>query len=137
MYVVYIIVGLDNKIRLICVKVNVRLGENKNNTIKMPAHIFGELAFTEPGFNLLKNYIDIFIQQLRSTDATFQQKRCALWVIGHIGQSKYGVKLIRDLIPDLVKMAEQYPVLSLRGTCLYTLNMICTTSVGRKDLEKF
>ena len=43
------------------IKVYVRLGETKNNTIKMPAHIFGELAFTEAGFNLLKNYIDYFV----------------------------------------------------------------------------
>jgi rapamycin-insensitive companion of mTOR len=34
-------------------------------------------------------------------------------------------------------MAEKNDVLSLRGTCLYILNMICTTSTGRKELERF
>lgn len=117
------------------------MGEYKNNTIKMPAHIFGELSYTEQGFRLLQshNFIDYFVQQIRNDNAPVQQKRSALWAIGQIGQSKNGVKLIRDrdLFPDLVRMAEQYPVLSLRGTCLYTLNMICTTSTGRKELEKF
>lgn len=48
-----------------------RLGDNKNNTVKMPAHIFGELAFTEAGFNLLKNYIDYFVQSIRSSEVSF------------------------------------------------------------------
>ncbi|CAD8139168.1 unnamed protein product [Paramecium pentaurelia] len=137
--ILFIFDQFDSTLRLNQIKVYVRLGETKNNTIKMPAHIFGELAFTEAGFNLLRNYIDYFVQSIRSADVSFQQKRSALWAIGHIGQSKYGIRLIRELglIQDLVKMAEQYPVLSLRGTCLYTLNLICTTSMGRKELEKF
>lgn len=45
----------DSTLRLNQIKVYVRLGETKNNTIKMPAHIFGELAFTEDGFKLLRN----------------------------------------------------------------------------------
>lgn len=134
--VLFIFEQIENRLRLHRIQVSVRLGENKNNTIKMPAHIFGELAFTELGFKLID--IDHFVQMVRGTDSSFQQKRSALWTLGHVGQSKYGIKLIKDLklIPDIVKMAEQYPVLSLRGTCLYCLNMICTTSVGRKELEK-
>ena len=42
-----------------------------------------------------------------------------------------------DLIKDLVDIAEKHAVLSLRGTCLYTLNMICTTNIGRKELERY
>lgn len=34
-------------------------------------------------------------------------------------------------------MAETHHHLSLRGTCLYILNMISNTSEGRKDLEKW
>jgi hypothetical protein len=40
------------------------MGDSKNNTIKMPAHIFGELSYTEQGFRLLNElkYIDYFIE---------------------------------------------------------------------------
>ena len=59
--------------------------------------MFGELSFTDQGFSLLKNYIDHFQFLLKNPESTQLQKRSALWTIGHIGQSKNGVKLIRDL----------------------------------------
>lgn len=131
----------NQKMRLFQINVSMRMGETKNIRKKMPPHIFGELAYTERGFALLQeyNYIDYFIDLLLKDNVEPQNKRCALWAIGHIGQSKHGARYVRDrgLIPDLVKIAEQCPVLSLRGTCLYALNMICTTSTGRKELEKF
>lgn len=68
----FIFEQFEGKLKLQCVRLFVRLGENKNNTIKMPAHIFGELAFTEPGFNLLKSYIDHFVQLIRQNDCSFQ-----------------------------------------------------------------
>lgn len=34
-------------------------------------------------------------------------------------------------------MAESHDYLSLRGTCVYVLNMFATTSEGRAELEKF
>ena len=46
------------------------MGENKNNTIKMPAHMFGELSFTDQGFSLLKNYIDHFQFLLKNPEST-------------------------------------------------------------------
>ena len=64
-----------------------RMGETKNTRKKMPPHIFGELAYTERGFELLQeyNYIDYFIGLLRKDNVEPQNKRCALWAIGHIG----------------------------------------------------
>jgi hypothetical protein len=40
------------------------------------------------------------------------------------------------VIKDLVEMAETQPYLSLRGTCLYILNMFGRTSEGRFALEE-
>jgi len=40
------------------------------------------------------------------------------------------------LIDHLVPLAEQSEILSLRGTCLYILNMISNTEQGRIELEK-
>lgn len=44
--VIFVFEQNDSRLKLQQIKVQVRLGENKNNTMKMPAHIFGELAFT-------------------------------------------------------------------------------------------
>jgi hypothetical protein len=71
-------------LRLHSVNVTFKLGEAKNNTIKMPAHIFGEFSYTEHGFKLLKenNYIQHFIDQIRNENVPVQTKRSALWTIG-------------------------------------------------------
>lgn len=65
-------------------------------------------------------------------------KRAALWAIGNICYSKEGIKKVKDmkLIDHLVPLAEQSEILSLRGTCLYILNMISNTEQGRIELEK-
>jgi hypothetical protein len=47
------------------------MGDARSSPNKMPPHIFGELAYTEKGYELLKenNYIDHFISVIRSEKA--------------------------------------------------------------------
>jgi hypothetical protein len=54
--------------RLSGIRVLLRMGDAKSSPNKMPPHIFGELAYTEKGFELLQenNYIDHFISIIRS-----------------------------------------------------------------------
>ena len=33
-------------------------------------------------------------------------------------------------------MAENSEILSLRGTCIYTIGMICKTKIGRSEVQK-
>ena len=37
---------------------------------------------------------------------------------------------------DIIDMAENAQILSLRGTCIYIIGMMCRTSIGRKDIQK-
>ncbi|KRX02551.1 Armadillo-type fold [Pseudocohnilembus persalinus] len=130
-----------NQIWLSEIRIHLKMGENKTNMQKIPPHIFGELVKTKQGIQLLqkKQYLQKFITDLRSQEVPILEKRSSLWAIGHIGQNKKGIKLLidQDVVKDIVKMAEQQQHLSLRGTCLYVINMICNTNEGRMELEKF
>ena len=63
---------------------------------KIPPHIFGELVKTKKGFELFTkyDYLDGFIKDIRSEETPILAKRSSLWAIGHIGQSKRGVRLL-------------------------------------------
>jgi rapamycin-insensitive companion of mTOR len=41
-----------------------------------------------------------------------------------------------SLIKDIIDMAENSQILSLRGTCIYTIGMICKTKTGRTEVQK-
>jgi rapamycin-insensitive companion of mTOR len=41
-----------------------------------------------------------------------------------------------SLVKDIIDMAENAQILSLRGTCIYIIGMMCRTEVGRKEVQK-
>jgi len=73
-----------------------------------------------------------------SDDTSSQEKRSILWTLGHIASHENGFKLIQEtsLVKDIIDMAENAQILSLRGTCIYIIGMMCRTSLGRKDIQK-
>ena len=107
----------------------------------MPPHIFGELVKTDEGVECLKkkSYMESFISDVRNPNCSMLKKRSSLWALGHIGRTKKGIEIIiqNKLMADLVKMAESHEYLSLRGTCIYVLNMFANSFNGRTELEKF
>ena len=130
----------DDTIRLAQVRLTLKLENMNTLTNKMPPHLFGELVKTKKGVELLKktHYLDSFIADIFNSDCPILKKRASLWCLGHIGRTKRGITLLtqRNLIPELVKMAEQSEHLSMRGTCLYILNLLATTIEGSLELEK-
>jgi rapamycin-insensitive companion of mTOR len=65
-----------------------------------------------------------------------QEKRSILWSLGHIGSHENGMKLIlkTSLVKDIIDMAENAQILSLRGTCIYIIGMMCRTHYGRREI---
>ncbi|GAB1299224.1 Rapamycin-insensitive companion of mTOR [Apodemus speciosus] len=51
---------------------------------------------------------------------------------GNIGSSNWGLNLLQEenVIPDILKLAKQCEVLSIRGTCVYVLGLIAKTKQG-------
>lgn len=82
-------------------------------------HLYGELVKTEEGAKYLKstNDIEYFKREILSQDTPLNRKRAALWTIGHIGSTEQGFKLIQeaDILKELVNLAENAEILSLRG----------------------
>jgi len=77
------------------------------------------------------------VQDFRNEDSTMLQKRIALWAIGNIGKTRKGIVLLQqeNIIKNLIWFTENSEFLSLRGTCYYILNFICSRSLGRKELQ--
>jgi rapamycin-insensitive companion of mTOR len=71
-----------------------------------------------------------------SHDTPLVRKRAALWTIGHIASSTNGFRLIQraDLLREIVNLAENAEILSLRGTSIYILGLICNTPEGRAEI---
>jgi len=97
------------------------------------------LVKTNKGVKLLKEtgHFKKLITSLRSSKSTVLEKRVALWAVGNIGRTKKGISLLKEenIIKDLLHIAENSDYLSLRGTCYYILNFLCSTSDGRKVLQ--
>jgi len=130
----------DDTLRLSQIRLDLKLENVSPNENRMPPHLFGELVKTKKGVELLKqsNYIKFFIDELKKDDTSVLKKRAILWCLGHIGLSKKGTAFLIEekVIPLLVNMAEESEFLSLRGTCLYVLNLIANTVEGSQELEK-
>lgn len=118
----------------------VQIQPQKYKTIETPIHLFGELVKTKQGTAMIRerNDIKLFRKKLLDEKATSQEKRSILWTLGHIGSYENGIRLIMEtsLVKDIIEMAENSPILSLRGTCIYTIGMMCRTKMGRREIQK-
>ena len=112
----------------------------KYKVIQTPVHLFGELIKTKQGTQLIKERDDIgkLSVKLMSEQTSPEEKRSILWTLGHIASHENGFKLIQgtSLIKDIIDMAENAQILSLRGTCIYIIGMMCRTRVGRNEIQK-
>uniref|UniRef100_A0A8C9YB40 RPTOR independent companion of MTOR complex 2 n=1 Tax=Sander lucioperca TaxID=283035 RepID=A0A8C9YB40_SANLU len=68
-----------------------------------------------------------------------KQLKAALWALGNIGSSNWGLNLLQEenVIPDILALAQHCDVLSVRGTCVYVLGVISKTRQGCELLKTF
>ncbi|ORX78342.1 hypothetical protein K493DRAFT_321236, partial [Basidiobolus meristosporus CBS 931.73] len=112
-----------------------------------PPHFYGGLTRTKEGCDLLrkKGHFKHFAEFLRTYSIDFGDKhailelKSILWAVGHIGSTKIGLRFLEeeDVIKNIVDIAENSPVLSLRGTGYYVLGLISRSSQGADILEEF
>jgi len=104
-------------------------------------HLYGELVKTKKGTEYIRELGQIkeFREKLMEEGTSSQEKRSILWTLGHIGAHENGFRLIMEsgsLLKDIIEMAENAQILSLRGTCIYIIGMMCRTSMGRREIQK-
>lgn len=104
-----------------------------------PVHLYGEMSHLDCGIERLQEE-GIFVEldeMLQSKDIL--EIKAAAWAIGHIGASCYGFAKISqfEFVAKIYRLAEGHENLSVRGTCVYVLNLICKTESGCAAVEQF
>ena len=133
------------------------------STTFVPPHIYGQLAQTDEGLQILneklivpplvkilKDHIDELIGtddcttsclMNRSSEANILRIKAALWSIGHICTSEKGLDYVIEreepLLLWFTTLIQRCPVLSLRATTFYTLCLISSTRKGAQVLSQF
>ncbi|EIW81055.1 hypothetical protein CONPUDRAFT_90112 [Coniophora puteana RWD-64-598 SS2] len=111
----------------------------------VPAHFYGELSKTELGCQVLeeKGHFLEFCSSIRdhaleSEDVELILKlKSILWAVGSIGATARGLSFLveAEIIPDILKIAEQSLIPSVRGTCFFVLGLISSTPQGVDILD--
>ncbi|XP_059398644.1 rapamycin-insensitive companion of mTOR-like isoform X1 [Carassius carassius] len=109
----------------------------------LPVHLYGQLVHDKTGCHLLEaqNVVSDLSYTLRCPVLDkwdgIKQLKAALWALGNIGTSNWGLNLLQEenIIPDIVALAHDCEVLSIRGTCLYVLGLISKTKQGCEVLK--
>uniref|UniRef100_A0A8C1M450 RPTOR independent companion of MTOR, complex 2 a n=1 Tax=Cyprinus carpio TaxID=7962 RepID=A0A8C1M450_CYPCA len=109
----------------------------------LPVHLYGQLVHDKTGCLLLEaqGVIPDLSFTVRSPVLDkwegIKQLKAALWALGNIGSSNWGLNLLQEenVIPDIIALAQHCEVLSIRGTCVYVLGVISRTRQGSDVLK--
>ncbi|KAJ7987125.1 hypothetical protein DPEC_G00335510 [Dallia pectoralis] len=112
--------------------------------VYLPVHLYGQLVYDKTGCHLLEvqNVVPELSFTVRSPMLDkwegIKQLKAALWALGNIGTTNWGLNLLQEeaVIPEIVLLAQNCEVLSIRGTCLYVLGLISKTRQGCDSLKQ-
>ncbi|KUI56959.1 Protein ste16 [Cytospora mali] len=112
----------------------------------VPPHFYRELTRTEEGCRLLKekgHFLE-FASTIREygleaddPEIMIKVKGC-LWAVGNVGSMERGAPFLEscDVIPHIVKIAEQHQVMSMRGTAFFVIGLISRSVHGLEMLSE-
>ncbi|XP_057216036.1 rapamycin-insensitive companion of mTOR isoform X2 [Triplophysa rosa] len=111
--------------------------------VYLPVHLYGQLVHEKTGCHLVEvqNVVPDLSYTVRCPVLDkwegIKQLKAALWALGNIGTSNWGLNLLQEenVVPDIVALAHDCEVLSIRGTCLYVLGLISKTKQGCELLK--
>ncbi|CAH2296451.1 rapamycin-insensitive companion of mTOR [Pelobates cultripes] len=113
--------------------------------VYLPVHLYGQLVHHKTGCHLLEvqNIVPDLSYTVRSPTLDkwegIKQLKAALWSLGNIGSSNWGLNLLQEenVIPDIIALAQHCEVLSIRGTCAYVLGLLAKTKQGCDILKHY
>lgn len=109
-----------------------------NHDVRAPPHLFASLSRHGFGSSLLieLNVVDSLMEILSSNQDPASVK-AALMALGHIGSSDEGFKLLPVcVVPQMVRMAEEAAVLSVRGYAFWALTILSSSLSGAEALSR-
>ncbi|XP_078416580.1 rapamycin-insensitive companion of mTOR isoform X1 [Cetorhinus maximus] len=112
--------------------------------VYLPIHLYGQLVHHKTGCHLLEaqSIVPDLSYTVRSPALDkwdgIKQLKAALWALGNIGSSNWGLNLLQEenVIPDVIALAHTCEILSVRGTCLYVLGLLAKTKQGCDILKQ-
>uniref|UniRef100_UPI00398E897F rapamycin-insensitive companion of mTOR isoform X1 n=2 Tax=Pristiophorus japonicus TaxID=55135 RepID=UPI00398E897F len=112
--------------------------------VYLPVHLYGQLVHHKTGCHLLEaqSIVPDLSYTVRSPALDkwdgVKQLKAALWALGNIGSSNWGLNLLQEenVIPDVIALAQTCEILSVRGTCLYVLGLLAKTKQGCDILKQ-
>ena len=116
------------------------------NDARVPAHFYRELARTEEGCKLLRDKghfedfttcIRDFGMQTEDPEILLKVKGC-LWAVGNVGSMDRGAPFLEesDVVEHIVKIAENHPIMSMRGTAFFVLGLVSRSMHGLEILSE-
>lgn len=112
----------------------------------IPPHFYRELTRTREGCKLLadKGHFNEFVSTIHdygmlSDDAELMVKvKGCLWAIGNVGSMELGAPFLEscDVVQDIVRIAQEHEVMSLRGTAFFVLGLISRSVHGLEILSE-
>lgn len=132
--------GSVKRLLLKSVEFTLQLLPLRPRSVGLPPHLYGELAKTSYGCQILHSsgHIPEYIACLRDAASVPLEKRAALWALGHVAATARGYELIQhyatDVLDVIVKLATDSPLVSIRGTCFFVLGLVARSAQGRRNL---
>uniref|UniRef100_A0AC34GS28 Rapamycin-insensitive companion of mTOR domain-containing protein n=1 Tax=Panagrolaimus sp. ES5 TaxID=591445 RepID=A0AC34GS28_9BILA len=112
--------------------------------VPMPVHLFGQLSKHQIGRGLLHQsnipafLLKVLIESGVSTEEEILKVKAALLSLGHIAgnlpSGYFDSLLLPDTMAIICRYAEECPTLSVRGTAIWSLNLIGQTEDGARQL---
>ena len=112
----------------------------------VPPHFYRELTRTVEGCRLLrdKGHFDEFVATIRDygmqsedPELIVKVKGC-LWAVGNVGSMELGAPFLEssDVVQQIVRIAQEHEVMSLRGTAFFVLGLISRSVHGLEILSE-
>lgn len=116
------------------------------NDNHVPPHFYRELTRTQEGCRLLsdKGHFEEFAATIREhgmvkNDAEILTKvKGCLWAVGNVGSMELGAPFLEssDVVEQIIKIAENHEVMSIRGTAFFVLGLISRSTHGLEILSE-
>ncbi|XP_065290010.1 rapamycin-insensitive companion of mTOR [Dermacentor albipictus] len=108
-----------------------------------PPHLYGQLVQHKEGLEYLQKHgclerhCETVISGDMSNEESLLRLKASLWTVGHVGTSPEGFALVADadVLPSIVRMAQESPVYSIRGVCFYVLCLLASTGDSVEHLS--
>lgn len=113
----------------------------------VPPHFYRELTRTQEGCSLLaaKQHFTEFAATIadfaheQSDAETILKVKGCLWAVGNVGSMELGAPFLEesDVVKDIVSIAENSQVMTLRGTAFFVLGLISRSLHGQEILAEY